>query len=215
VRDTTVVELHRLTRSPAAIRGIVGEAYRVTEDGTILAKLDNESQVSVGETIALEPGSVVLLDHLRFSGGRRGKAIAFVAESAFRSSPSRSDVPKLLDQLKEIDRQMLAQLGEDPLRMHKGPATPFERATSAEFARLNLVDRDARELPEPIARALGAVCLFFSDESAFVAFSSVTIAKLRSLMEALNRPVNPHLVEEHVLEQLLERVYAARRDEPS
>jgi hypothetical protein len=215
VRDTTVVELHRLARSPIEVRAIVGEAYRVSEDGVILAKLSKESKVSVGETIALDPGSVLLIDRFRFAGGRRGKAIAFVAETAFRSSPSRSDVPKLLDQLKEIDRQMLAQLGEDPLRMHKGPSTPFERATSAEFAELNLVERDARELPEPIARATGAVCLFFSDEAAFVAFSSVTIAKLRTLMEALNRPVNPHLVEEHVLEQLQQRVYAPRRDEPS
>lgn len=214
-RDTTVVELHRLPDSPQPIRGIVGDAHRVTEDGEIVVKLSKDSTVSVGETIALDPGAVVLIDRFRFTGGRRGKAIAFVAETAFRSSPSKKDVPKLLEQLAEIDRQMLAQLGEDPLRMHRGPSTPYECAASAEFAALNLVEKDARELPERIAKSTGAVCLFFSDEAAFVAFSSVTIQKLRVLMEALNRPVNPHLVEESVLESLTAKVYAPRRDEPS
>jgi hypothetical protein len=99
--------------------------------------------------------------------------------------------------------------------MHKGPSTPYECASSAEFAELNLVEREARELPEAIAKTTGSVCLFFSDEAAFVAFSSVTIAKLRTLMEVLNRPVNPHLVELRVLEKLFERVYAPYKDAPS
>lgn len=215
MRDTSVVELFRLAQSPVELGNVIGDVFRVNEEGEILGVLESGASVAIGETIALDPGAVVSLDRARFSGGKGGKAIAFVAETAFRSSPSRSDVPKLLAQLKEIDRQMLAQLGEDPLNMHKGPETPFERASSAEFAHLNLVERDARELPESIAKSAGAVCLFFSDEAAFVAVSSVTISKLRMLMEVLNRPVNPHLVEAEVLTKLFARVYAPRKSEPS
>ncbi len=207
MHDTSVVELHRLLRSPAEVSSVEGAAFRVTEEGSELGRIEAGHAVAVGDTLALAPNAVVTVDHLVLSGGKRGRAISLVAESAFRSSPSKKDVPKLLAQLEEIDRQMLAQLGEDPLRMHRGPESAYERAASAEFAQLNLVLKDARELPQERAEELRAVCLFFSDEAAFVAFSSVTIARLRALMELLNRPVNPHLVEDQVLDALLSRVY--------
>ncbi|MEM7679360.1 MAG: hypothetical protein AAF449_25585 [Myxococcota bacterium] len=92
--------------------------------------------------------------------------------------------------------------------MQRGPETVHERAKSSEFARLNLTLSVARELPESVARQLRAVALFVSEDTAFVAVSSLDVAKLRRLMTALRRPVNPHMVEEEVIDQLLERVYA-------
>lgn len=207
MHDTSVVELHRLLRSPAEVSSVIGPAYRVSEEGEELGVLATGHAVAVGDTLALGPEAEVKIEQLVLRGGKRGRAIALVAEHAFRSSPSKKDVPKLLAQLEEIDRQMMSQLGDDPLRMHRGPESPYECAASAEFASHNLVLKDARELPREIADRARAVCLFFSDEAAFVAFSSVTIARLRTLMEILNRPVNPHLVEEHVLEALFEKVY--------
>ena len=42
--------------------------------------------------------------------------------------------------------------------------------------------------------------------------SAMSLAKVRMLMEALGRPVNPHLVDDAVIEELLQKVYAKRRE---
>lgn len=209
--DTTIVDLHRLVSSPSEIARLEGEAWLVDEETDEATPLRRGQEVKVGDTIALAPGAVVVVAGKILEGGRNGHAHAFVADSAFRSSPNRGDVPRLLDQLAEIERQMATKLGEDPLAMHDGPKTEVEQATSAEFARLNLDDQCEARLPELVARAAGAVCLFCCDESVFIAMSKVSIDKLRRLMSALGRPVNPHIVDEAVLDELLDRVYGRRR----
>ena len=92
--------------------------------------------------------------------------------------------------------------------MQRGPDSEYEKIKSAEFARLNLTMPVARELAESTARSDRAVALFISDDTAFVAVSTLDVAKLRRLMTALRRPVNPHMVEDSVIDELLERVYA-------
>lgn len=208
-RDTTVIELHWIPSSPV-VAGVEGDAYRVSDEGKILGRLEPASQVAVGETLVLEPAAQVRVGDLVLQGGRRGRAHQFVAESAFRTGPGPRDVPKLLAQLGEIERQMEARLGEDPLALQKPPTSPIERASCAEFARQNLDVEAARRVPRQMAESLGAVCLFLNSESAFVAFSTITIAKLRILMEQLGRPISSHLVEESVLMELLARVYGVR-----
>lgn len=210
-RDTTFVDLHRVAGDALVVRDVRGDVYRVTDEGEELDRIDRGSTLRVGDTIVLEAGALIFAGALRLEGGRFGKAHAFVPEHAFLSSPRRSDVPRLLEQLTEVARESAA-LGGDPLSVQGGPETPFERAESAEFAHANLTLEAARRLPEAAARAHGAVCLFFLDETAFVAVSEVSIAKLRALMVALGCPVNPHLVEPEVLERLLDRVYRSGQD---
>lgn len=212
--DTSIVELHRLSGTCEPVLAVEGGAVRVGDDSQPIGSLQPGSQVRVGETIALEPGAEVRLACLVLSGGRRGRAHSFVAKDAFPSSPSTKNVQDLLAQLSHIERQM-DHLGEDPLAMQRGPSSVFEHAVAADFARANLVRQTALALPESIAREVGAVCLFASGEAVFVALSALSIAKVRRLMKALDRPVNPHLVGEGVLEELLRAVYGGAVSSPS
>jgi hypothetical protein len=205
--DIAIVELHRLRQSSDRITSVVGRAHRVNDEGESIGRLDAGSEVKVGETIALEKGARVIVGGMELTGGKRGRAHAFVADGAFRSSPSRQDVPKLLEQLAQIERQ-IERIGEDPLAMQRGPVTPLERAMAHDFVRKNVVLEAARSLDESVARQARSVCLFFSDDSAYVAMSAMSLAKVRMLMEALGRPVNPHLVEDKVVDELLEKVYS-------
>jgi hypothetical protein len=213
--DPAIVELHRLARDTEQVLFIEGEVYRWDEDGKRPPeRMRAPSTVAFGETILLEPGARAVLEDRVIVGGKRGRAHAFVASDAFRSQPNRQDVPKLLDQLRQIEVQM-EKIGEDPLASQKGPVTPFERASAADFCRNNLVLDTSRSLPEDVARRTRTVCLFFCDESAFVAMSKMSISKVRVVMEALGRPVNPHLVDEEVVLDLLDKVYATRVEKPS
>jgi hypothetical protein len=207
--DTSVVELHRLTPGPHVVDEVHGSAFHVIEEGDTYLELSSGNTLKIGDTIVVDPGARVVIGGVLLEGGRRGRAHTFVAENAFRSSPNKDDVPKLLDQLSEIEEKMRANLGEDPLHMHRAPLTEPDRAVAAEFARQNLVVPIARELPETVARRWRCVCLFYCDEAAFLATSDVSIAKLRAVMQALGRPVNPHLVEEAIVEELLARVYGS------
>ena len=206
VPDTSIVNLHRASRSPLAIDRLEGQAWRIREGASEAEQLSVRDLLRVGETVAVAPGGVVEAGPLQLRGGFRGQAHALVKAGAFRPSPNRTDVPRLLLQLAQIEEQMTS-FGEDPLAVREGPETPFERAASAEFARNNLVLMAARELPESVAQEQAAVCIFVNEETAFVAVSELSVAKLRAVMEALQRPVNPHMVEPQVLDELLERVY--------
>lgn len=170
-------------------------------------------ELVVGDTIILAAGASATvgapLDE-RLSGGRRGQAHAFVDDGAFRSSPGRADVPRLLAELEEIEREVKTKLGADPLLRQGGPTSPVERAIAEEYARENLVVAEARTFPEPLARATGSILLFSCDETAFVAVAELSIPRLRALLEAYGRPVNPHLVERRVLDELFARVYPGR-----
>lgn len=204
--DTTIVDLHRASRSPVRIDRLEGLAWRIPEDGRGPVRLEVGDEIQVGETIAVAEGSILDAGPVHLRGGNRGQTHALVKDGAFRPNPSRADVPRLLLQLAQIQEQM-GHLGEDPLAVRTGPETPFERAASADFARSNLVLSAARELPEAVARSERAVPIFVNEDTAFVAMVDLSVPKLQAVMEALERPVNPHMVEAEVLDELLERVY--------
>lgn len=214
--DVAFVEIHRVRGEADRVSWLDGKAHRVDDAGALLGPLSVGVTIRVGETIVLEPGARAVVSGREIVGGRRGRAHAFVAEDAFRSNPSRADVPKLLDQLRQIERQM-ERLGEDPLAMQRGPESDYERAVAHEFVRANLTREAALLLDEAVAREVRAVCLFLCEDSAYLATSSLSIAKVRTIMEALGRPVNPHLVDDEVIDELLERVYdpGARLDHRS
>jgi hypothetical protein len=204
--DTNIMDLHRAPEEPQVVESLEGRAWLVKEGEKGAVRVAPGVLVSVGDVLALAAGARVRLGGMVLSGGNRGRAHGLVAQGAFRSAPNRADVPRLLTQLLQIEREM-APLGEDPLAMQPGPSTPHERAVSAEFARLNLDEEAARRLREADARPNRAVCLFFAEDTAFVAFDALTVPRLRAVMEALHRPVNPHLVTPEVLDELLARVY--------
>ncbi len=206
--DLTIVELHRVD-GPMVIEGIDGEVWHFPDGkpGPISVRVG--SAVQIRDTLALAPRARVRLGSLDLSGGRRGRAHALVPVDAFKTPPRRADVPKLLEQLADIEAEAV-KLGEDPLAMQRGPETPHEIAKSTEFARLNLTLSVARELSEADARANRAVALFVSDDTAFVAVSALDVSKLRRLMTALRRPVNPHMVQDDVVDSLLDQVYVTK-----
>lgn len=204
--DTTIVNLHRTPQGSQTVSIMTGHAWKFAEGQDTPEPLSVGDVLVAGDTVAVAADSVVEAGTLHLHGGPDGYAHALVKDSAFRPSPSRADVPRLMLQLAQIEEQMGA-LGEDPLSVREGPETPFEKAASADFARCNLVKAAARELPETVARAERAVCLFVNEETAFVAVTDMSVAKLRALMEALDRPVNPHMVEPVILEELLTRAY--------
>lgn len=217
VIDTNIVDLHRLTSGEAIeVAQVTGDAWRVVLPAG-LADAEEEApdpvrvvpgmSLAIGETLALGPGAVVVAGGSTYSGGRRGRAHSFVAEEENRSSPSRKDVPKLLRELAQVERTVVERLGEDPLESQRGPESPFERAMSREFALQNLTLEAARSLPEQPARNSRSVCLFFHDETACVATVGISVAKIRLLMEAIGRPISPHLVDEDTMRILLEMVY--------
>ena len=205
--DLTVVDLHRV-EGPLIVQSIEGEVWHFPDGRPGPIEVEIGGQIQVGDTLALGAGARVLVGTLSLSGGRQGRAHALVPVDAFKNAPRRADVPRLLEQLAGIEAEAV-KLGEDPLAMQRGPETIHEKAKSAEFAKLNLTLSIARELPESIARADRAIALFVSDDTAFVAVSTLDVAKLRRLMTALRRPVNPHMVEDHVIDELLARVYAS------
>lgn len=204
--DITVVNLHRAPRAELTIDRLEGHAWRIAEGADHPCPLELGDSISIGETVALEVGAALDAGPLHLRGGPKGQTHALVRDGAFRPNPSRADVPRLILQLAQIEEQMTS-MGEDPLAVRQGPETEFERAASADFARCNLVLAAARELPEDVARREGAVCLFVNEDTAFVAMVDLSVSKLRAVMEALERPVNPHMVERATLEDLIQRVY--------
>lgn len=202
--DASFVDLHRCSGDPVAVEHVAGTARRLRE-GAEPETITEGTVLEVGDTVALTAGSEVHAGPFVFRGGNRGRAHALVAASAFRASPSRADVPQLLEQLAQIDREGAV----DPLASQRPPRTPYERAAAAEFARLNLSLPAARLLSESAARTHRAVALFASDETVFVAFDTVDARKLRAVMEHLERPTSVHLVPVEVIDELLARVYGA------
>ncbi|MFO0722517.1 MAG: hypothetical protein U1E65_01960 [Myxococcota bacterium] len=211
--ETAIVDLHWLGRRATSVLALAGAAFRVVDQNTNGVLLTVGDDVRVGETLVLEPGAEVVLETMVLEGGRRGRAHTFVPEDAFKSTPSKEDVPKLLEQLEQLERAVLSQTGEDPLAAQAGPKTSFERALSSEFALQNLNLSAARGLPEAVARAEQAVCLFFHGDQACVAMPRMSVRRVRTIMSALRRPVNPHLVDEETARVLLETVYARFRAE--
>jgi hypothetical protein len=203
--DASHVDLHRAGSDTVTVERAGGAAQRLRE-GAEPEDVYEGMELRVGDTVALEAGAEVVAGGFVFRGGNGGRAHALVAPTAFRASPTRGDVPQLLEQLAQLEREG----GVDPVAAkHPPPKTPYERASAAEFARLNLSLPAARLLSERTARALRAVVLFVSDETAFVAFEAVDAGKLRAVMEHLERPTNAHVVPGEVVDELIARVYGA------
>ncbi|MGF1509095.1 MAG: hypothetical protein ACFB9M_06285 [Myxococcota bacterium] len=213
--DVSYVDLHRVSGSPLRVEHIRGRAWRVN-DGGRLTNLDEGESLEVGDTVAVSAEGELQAEGLTLPGGRRGKTHSLVATSAFRSSPSRADVPKLLRQLAQIEQEIAGQGSADPLAAAQSPPrTPHEQAQASEFARSNLSIPAARLLSEALARELRVLVLFVSDETAFVAMEDVTVWRLRRVMEALERPVHTHLVTSTDMSALLEKVYGAGLPAPA
>lgn len=203
--DASFVDLHRAPSETVRVDRVVGSARRVRE-GAEPEPVHEGMALSVGDTVALAAGAEIQAGELIFRGGSGGRAHALVPAGAYRSTPSRNDVPQILQQLAEVEREG----GADPIAaQQKLPSTPYERANATEFARLNLALPAARLLSERVARSLRAVVVFVSDETAFVAFERIDAPTLRAVIEQLERPVNPHLVPAAVIDELLARVYGA------
>lgn len=204
--DADIVDLHRSVTETRVVTAQHGPAWRLAGGEGMRLDLGVGAEIEIGDTILVPAGSRVDLGGLQLPGGNHGRTYALVPETAFRGGPGRADVPRLIAQLNQIEQEMASQ--GQPLPMTRsGPRTPYERAQSAEFARLNFDPAAARLLSEDVARRIGAVCLFVSQDTAFVATDSLDLPKLRALMSALSRPVTPHLVAPEVLEELLDRAF--------
>jgi hypothetical protein len=201
--DTTCVDFHRIPAGGLVVNRIEGTAVRVLDHGRRTEPLAMGDVLSVGDTIALERGSLVVASDVVMDGGRNGRAHTFVGDRAFRSTPSRADVPALLRQFESMGSTSVP----DPFASLRPPTTPYERTVAADFARMNLDLRAALELPRETACELRAVPLFLSEETAFVAMERVDLPRIVRLMSELSRPVNPHLVPPEVVEELIDRVY--------
>ena len=202
-----VLDLHVLEQRVVTATRVIGEVWRVDGQARLTHILTEGDEVAVGQVLYLSPGAIVQAGPLRLEGFSRGRAHSFVDATTVAISPGRGDVPRLLRDLLQLEEQVMRHLGEDPLAMQQTSSTPLERAYAADFAFQNLELDAARTLDERIARASGAVVLFISGESACVAMSEVSVRKLRTLMEALTRPVNPHIVDEDTLRALMAGVY--------
>lgn len=209
--DTTIVHLHRAPRSPILVTRIDGEAWRLSEGTGNMVQIEVGTPLQVGDTVALAAHGVLDAGPIHLRGGRGGCSHALVSDRAFRPNPSRAHVPQLLLQLAELQSQM-SSLGGDPLAVQSGPETPFDRAASSDFARCNLVKAAALEMPEEVARSHQMLPLFVNEDTAFVAMVSLSVNKLRTAMEVLERPVNPHMVEPYVLEELLVQVFSSHQE---
>ncbi len=201
------VELRCLPPGAIGVAAVTGDAFKVDEVRVEREPLVRGAHVKVGDTIFVDKEASVQVDRLSLAGGRHGRFFMFVDDNAVHSSPSRRDVPRLIQDLSNLEAQMVEHFGQDPLASQRGPETPLERAASAEFAIQNLMMDAAVCLPEKTARDSGAVCLFFHGEAACVAVSSMSVKKIRALMAALGRPVNPHVVDEDTLRTLFDGVY--------
>ena len=206
--DTSIVDLHRSPSPELAVMRIEGTAHVVRETTKVVEPLSVGLLVRVGDIVALGPQGFAEVGPFSFHGGRRGRSHALVKPDAFSPNPSRADVRRLMAQLARIEEEVESS-SEDPLTHQVGPKTPYERAQSAEFAAKNLDLDTARKLAFDVASELRAVCLFTSEETAFVAVDGLSVAKLRRVIGALGCPVNPHLVTAEVLDALLERVYGS------
>ncbi len=205
--DTSIVDLHRLD-GPTVVQDVLGRAHVFRDSGGAAIPLTVGETVEIGDTIALSAGTEVRVGHLLLGGGRQGRAHTFVKIDAFLPSPGRADVPRLLLELKRVESEIEA-LGRDPLATSELPSTPYARAVAEEFVTMNLNEQDSRELSADIAHRLRAIVVFVSEETAFVATSRVTVEKLIALMKALERPVQPHLVDDALIARLLDQVYGA------
>lgn len=201
--DTTVVDFHRVPVGGLVVSRIDGTAVLVLENGRRTAPLELGRVLSVGDTVAVERGGRVVASDLALVGGANGRAHSFVADDAFRSKPGRDDVPEIIRQLNLMGQRALG----DPFVGQTAPSTPYERAASTEFARVNLDESVARELTKESAHALRAVPLFLSEDTAFVAMDRLDASRMVGLMAELSRPVNPHLVTSDVLDEVLERIF--------
>ena len=203
-----VVDLHVL-QEPLSVSSVTGDAFRVSSDGNLSDRLEAGARLEVGQIIFVGPGGLVEAGKERLEGRRRGCAHSFVELATVTASPGRKDVPRLIRDLAELEKQMVGTLGTDPLEMQEPPSSAYDRSYAADYAFQNVDVECARLLPESKARELNAVCLFLAGESACVAVSGLSVRRLRSLMEALGRPVNPHMVDEETLSALLQAVYGA------
>jgi hypothetical protein len=203
-----VVDLHIL-QEPVIVSAVKGDAHRVTSDGNLGDRLEIGATLELGQIIFVGPEGQVTAGMMNLVGRRRGCAHSFVELSAVTASPGRKDVPHLIRDLAELEKQVVSTLGTDPLEMQEAPSSGYDRAYAVDYALQNLDIQCARQLPETEARELNAVCLFLAGESACVAVSGLSVRRLRSLMEALGRPVNPHMVDEETLRTLLATVYGA------
>lgn len=210
------VDMQRLT-SPVRVEQVTGTAWRVDADGDeralVVSHLAVGELLEAGQKIALDAESSLSAGALELRGGRRGKVFVLLGEDELRGSPSSADVPKLINDLAQVEAQLVARVGLDPLSMQDGPQTPFDRAVAADFARQNLVPEEAAILPVEVARAQRAVVLFTSGDAACVAVAELSVAKMRTLMQALGRPINPHMVDLPTLELLEQLVYGPLRPE--
>ena len=203
--DGTLVHIHHVPPS-APVLTIEGEAYRWLDHGRVERRLEIGEPVGAGDTLALASGARVGLPGLTLEGGPRGCVHAFVPQGALAATPSAQDVPRILEQLDQILGAIAAGT-HDPLSVGPVERTPVERAIASEMAHQNLDPEIARRLLPADARALRALPLFESGDNLFVAVERVSAAGLRALVGRLRRPVNPHLVDGHVLDALLDRIY--------
>lgn len=205
--DPNIIDLHRLDGEPVVIADLSGDVWLVEE---VVSRPTRPAEpgmtIEEGSTLLLAAGSAVEVGPWRLRGGNHGRAHGFVGPNSLRTSPGRVDVPRLIAQLVSIQEEMAGR-DEVLAPVAQGPQTVYERAYSAEYARLNLDVERARELEEATARELQAVLLFLADETACVALDQLTVPKLEAVMRAIQRPLNPHLVEAHVITELLDRVY--------
>ncbi|MBI2372719.1 MAG: hypothetical protein HYV07_01840 [Deltaproteobacteria bacterium] len=218
--DTTAVELHRAPDHPWVVRAVEGRAWLMHDVEHPGVPLEVGTVLRSGSIVALDANAVVRLanpkkelqgdtslEQMDLNGGGRGRAHSFVAPDAFRGSPNNDDVPRLIEELDELEHKLIEQVGSDPLPAAIGPGSKLELAASRDFAFSNLVLDDARVLPEPIARANNAVVLFANGESVCVAVHGVGIKKLSTLMRTLGRPVHPHPVDTSTIDALFLRIY--------
>ena len=203
-----IVDLHHLPSEPTTpVFAVEGDAWRLDEDGNRRMRLGSGQELCVGESIYLEPSARVRVGSLELLGGKRGRAHSFIDRSAAISAPNRSDVPRLVRDLTRLEQHMMEHFDEDPLTNEHRPTTPFERSVASDFAFMNLDLEAALKLDEATAREHTAVCLFLAGESACVAIQEVSVRKIRTLMETLKRPVNPHVVADDTIHCLIETVY--------
>lgn len=210
------IDMQRL-ETPVRVDEVEGTAWRVDADdderGFVVSQLRVGEVLEAGQKIALDAKSTLSAGALEFRGGRRGKVFVLLGDDELRGTPSRSDVPKLLEDLAQVEAQLVARVGLDPLSMQNGPTSAFERAVAADFARQNLVLEEARILPASVARAQRAVVLFTSGDAVCVAVTELSVAKMRTLMAALGRPINPHMVDLPTLDLLDQLVYGPQHPE--